>query len=611
MNIDITPSVISQIIPRPGLNDLGGDLDNDIQIVLDWLSPYYPDQHTKVVDPTIRVKKAIHSYLKHESNQMEFIMVYINTIACQFDTKFVLSSDVSFMQYIQLVKQLLFYYNCHLDYLNLTTRTRSVFTRKLNLLISNKLSHTKLQQYFVGRLFGDLSSELHLELIDVITTLNSIGLTAEVHHTMIQLSISTIKQNIQEIATGKWTVHILKQINNYITTRIYPTFSLITSYTESPVVSYLSSLTTIAHVELVHLRINEIYSMVSTYPSSIPALEELYLCLSTANKRRQLTARFIESIRKNLLHSGADTIDIIHIYMKTMRSFLIIDPRGVLLDQVIRPIRKYLKTRDDVIIKLVHGLLDNDPNSKLYELSVELTRKQHPHSIVVKDDGLKWTPDPIDALADFKRGKHEVIESLLSIFTSKEVFIDEFTRLFGKLLIQGGNVLEIEAKLTLLKSRFGNDLFTMLDIMIRDIKQSNQYHQGNLQMSVLSHLYWPDSILEQDQDTFNVPDVIQTQFDQFKTNFINDKPGRTVKHIPNLGSVTLELEINNESRQFKVTPLQAAIIDLFNGEKDEVSIDYVAEKLDVNSYTAGRGLNFWVDEKVLIKLTNTLYMVNE
>ncbi|EGW31790.1 uncharacterized protein SPAPADRAFT_141567 [Spathaspora passalidarum NRRL Y-27907] len=609
MNIEITSKVISQIIPRPGLYDLGGDLDNDIQIVLDWLSPYYPEnlnnnKPTKIVDPSVRVKKAIHGYLKHESNQIEFVMVYINTISSQFETKFV--ADLSFLEYIHMVRQLSHYYNCHLDYLNLTNRSRMIFTRKLNLLINSKLSHTKMEEYFAERLFGDLSSQSHFELIDVITTLTSINLTNELNSTMIQLAISTIKRNIKEIATEKWTVPILDSINNCITTQIYPTFSLVTSYTESPAASYLSSLNTTAHDELVHLRISEIYTMVSTYPSSIPALEELHLCLTSSTKRRQLTTSFIDSMRKHLLHSGADTVDIIHIYIKTMQSFLIIDPRGVLLDQVIRPARKYLRTRDDVVIKLVHGMLNNNPSSKLYELAVELTRKQES---IVRDEGLKWTPDPIDALADFKRGKHDVIESLLSIFTSKEVFIDEFTRLFGKQLIEGGDVQDIEEKLVLLKSRFGNDLFTMLDIMIRDIRQSGLYQGDLLRMSVLSHLYWPSSMLE--HDSFSVPDLIQQRFDEFKSQFINDKPGRTVKHIPSLGSVTLELEINHETKSFVVTPLQAAIIDLFNEKSDEVSVNDAATKLSISEYTATQALNFWVDEKVLMKLTSTLYIANE
>ena len=86
---------------------------------------------------------------------------------------------------------------------------------------------------------------------------------------------------------------------------------------------------------------------------------------------------------------------------------------------------------------------------------------------------LNWQPDPIDALPDFKKGKvSDIIESLISIFDSKDIFIDEFTRLFGDSLIKlkDYNVEEIELNLNLLKSRFGKQNFATLDVMIRDIK---------------------------------------------------------------------------------------------------------------------------------------------
>ena len=93
-----------------------------------------------------------------------------------------------------------------------------------------------------------------------------------------------------------------------------------------------------------------------------------------------------------------------------------------------RPIRQYLKTREDIIIKLVHGLLDISPNNELIELARELRhpsnkyRSKHDHSKDVLEDllDLNWQPDPIDALPDFKKGKvSDIIESLISIFDSR------------------------------------------------------------------------------------------------------------------------------------------------------------------------------------------------
>ena len=44
-----------------------------------------------------------------------------------------------------------------------------------------------------------------------------------------------------------------------------------------------------------------------------------------------------------LLHPGADTLVIITQYISTIEAFRLLDPPGVLLDKVSRPIQKYLK----------------------------------------------------------------------------------------------------------------------------------------------------------------------------------------------------------------------------------------------------------------------------
>ena len=97
---------------------------------------------------------------------------------------------------------------------------------------------------------------------------------------------------------------------------------------------------------------------------------------------------------------------------------MIIDPKGVLLDKVVRPIRKYLKTREDIIIKLVRGLLDNSPENELIELARELRapnkyRSKSHHSKDLLEDllDLNWVPDPVDALPDFKMGKLVILSN--------------------------------------------------------------------------------------------------------------------------------------------------------------------------------------------------------
>lgn len=689
---EINADLISSIIPFPNLTDLSNttsDFDNDIQILLDWLSPYIPATSLtkyqdcgspllllRVQEPSQRVKSAIRGCLKDEINQIQFIELYINTINEKVSQFFesIVTKNLKFIEYVNIIKILLHYYNSQFEYLNLSDNVYKKFQAKLSFIITCNLLNeqssfrAKMNQFFEESLYvrATLSnplSSITLNLIDIISTLASIGMSDLLNEIVIKLSIDKIKHFTNTYSRNVWNKPLLSTINNFIQNEIYPNFYIVISYTTSSNLTdsmnnvYLYELVRIAHDELINLRIQEIYSMVLQYPESQVGLNELHYCLLKvkfnlkqyeltllscaidhsvniqAAQRTELVNSFIDYCHKNILHAGANTIDVITTYIKTIKSFLIVDPKGVLLDKVVRPIRQYLKTREDIIIKLVHGLLDISPNNELIELARELRhpsnkyRSKHDHSKDVLEDllDLNWQPDPIDALPDFKKGKvSDIIESLISIFDSKDIFIDEFTRLFGDSLIKlkDYNVEEIELNLNLLKSRFGKQNFATLDVMIRDIKESEYLNDlfvrntrnTNFNTSVLSHLYW-SSILENintDANNFKVPKEIEDKFQLFKDKFAQEKYGRTLELLPSLGLVTLQLEFKKSGpRVFKVTPDKASIISLFNEKEDELSVSYIAQTLNMSEYMVSNGLAYWVKEGVLTELTKTLYIVND
>ncbi|KAK6459699.1 uncharacterized protein RJT20DRAFT_144034 [Scheffersomyces xylosifermentans] len=730
--------IISWVIPAPTLSDLSGsstDIDNDIDLMLNYLQPYFPPSllqqnwrqankmMDKVADPSQRIRAAIRSCLKDDANQLEFVRLYQNSINAQFNGFFDRfyeknsGQELTFLDYFYVIKTITTYYNSSLMFLNLSPLARDLCTRNFNSLFYNNLiirqKHfyrnrrqnqgslpQQQEQYsrdsiesspFLRSLSTFLDEYLFkkaltrpfsgtVNVIDVLSTLISINMIKDVNQLLIQLSIQKIKQFILSNCSGIWDRPLLESINEFIQNEIYPNFSVIVSYsadtnlTDSINNVYLYDLIKIAHDELVSLRIKEIYSIISEYPRSTDGLYELYQCLSTkfnhhhynqtpdqsthstnvinditnlsnfsylanyslksqAYQRAKLVDTFIELCYKNLLHSGANTVDVITTYTKTIKSFLIVDPKGVLLDKVVRPIRRYLKTREDIIIKIVHGLLNDSPSSnELIELARELRKmesKSNRNNSIVEDSlDLNWIPDPIDALPDFKKGKvSDIIESLISIFDSNEIFIEEFTKLFGQRLLDLHNydVSDIEEHLDLLKSRFGKNEFTTLDIMIRDIKESrvineivrsNSRHSSesvNFHTSILSHLYWPsvlDSLSE--NDTFNLPSTVSSRFEDFNENFSIQKKGRYLKFLPSIGLVKLNLEFKNKtSRSFEVTPDKAAILSLFNEKSEELSVDFIAKQLNMTSYMVSKGLSFWVKEGILLELTKTLYIVNE
>lgn len=123
---------------------------------------------------------------------------------------------------------------------------------------------------------------------------------------------------------------------------------------------------------------------------------------------------FTSVLSQRLLHPGASTTEILQIYISLIRVFALLDPKGVLIDRVARPIRSYLRERDDTVKVIVNGLLADvndgvggeerapDNGDVLVDLAVELhqasARAAHGGDDHDFDwDDMHWTPEPIDA----------------------------------------------------------------------------------------------------------------------------------------------------------------------------------------------------------------------
>ena len=90
-------------------------------------------------------------------------------------------------------------------------------------------------------------------------------------------------------------------------------------------------------------------------------------------------------------------------------------------------------------------------------------------------------------------------------------------------------------------------------------------------------------------------------FDDFAAKYQQFKRMRTVNFKTNLGQVQLTLDFLNGSFKFRVTPLQAAIISLFNGSSvKSLSAEQISKELDLSAEEVRRkGVAFWVCKGVL------------
>ena len=162
--------------------------------------------------------------------------------------------------------------------------------------------------------------------------------------------------------------------------------------------------------KLGELRVDELFDVVAEWGiDSQGAIEDLKYYVREPKWRFHLTSMFCDALSRRLLQPGASTTEILQIYMAIIRAITMLDPKGVLLDRVARPIRRYLREREDTVNIVVGGLLadpDDDPPvpGVLYELAKELEATgglpvdERAEDLDDLDfDDMMWEPDPVDA----------------------------------------------------------------------------------------------------------------------------------------------------------------------------------------------------------------------
>lgn len=345
-------------------------------------------------------------------------------------------------------------------------------------------------------------------------------------------------------------------------------------------------------VQLSSLRISELFDMVLNFPASAPALQDLRTCLHPS-QRNDLVNAFMEKCNSALLHAGINTNEIIICFISTIKSFLLVDPVGVLLDTALRPIKRYLHKRDDTIPVVINALINSDPSDELCQLAEELSREPEK---TVDDLTLSWSPAPIDALPDFR--KQDIIEALISL-NDKRLFIEELELVIAQrlLTLKNFDITEMLAKLSQLKLRFADNELSKLDVMISDIVQSEEVdsviHRNNteissdLQFSILSHAYWPDF----EQERFNPPIELQQQISQYEESYKAIKTGRLMKWI-NSGVVELELEFGAKTLSLSVAPVHAAVIACFSGQ-ESLTLAEVMTDVGMSLEITKKAISFW------------------
>ncbi|KAJ9323181.1 hypothetical protein DTO027B5_8561 [Paecilomyces variotii] len=413
----------------------------------------------------------------------------------------------------------------------------------------------------------------------------------------------------------------------------------------------------IAVARLGALRTSELFDVIVEWPTSSGAIEDLKHFAVSPASRSHITNSFVAMLNQRLLQPGASTVEILQLYISIIRAFNLLDPRGVILDRVARPIRRYLRDREDAVKVIVNGLLadpvdaDGQPSASnsdtLAELATELTKAREaslrPDMGELDWDDMNWMPDPIDAAPDYKKSKNsDVIGSLISLFDSKEMFVRELQNMLADRLIKKRADFEQETSvLELLKVRFGDSALQACEVMLRDIfdskrvdavvrndqklarRQPSPRHASpgkkpavvkdvpQLHAKILSRFFWPNL----QEQAFKIPDEIVSLQERYTAGFETLKQSRKLTWLNGLGQVTVELDLEDRVFTDEVTTWQATVIYAFQSEDETKSstksVAELSQQLEMSASLVRSACLFWVSKRILVETQRDTFRVLE
>ena len=368
-------------------------------------------------------------------------------------------------------------------------------------------------------------------------------------------------------------------------------------------------------------RIGKIFEIIRDFPDSQPAMADLQACLAKTSQQADLVQSLLGALRKRLLHPGASTADIVTTYISAIKVLRILDPSGVTLQVVSRPICEYLRGRSDAI-RCIVTMLTEDTSSELFHLLGKVNNAGldspwlHDNEEDDEEDG-EWQPVPVDAdltaeAAARKTG--DIVKLLINIYGGKELFVNEYRLMMAdKMLAYLDYETDREIRtMELLKLRFGETSLHYCEIMLKDLaeaKRVNTNIQSNvaaenepnaetvrsLDCKILSRLYWPSYKGEE----MNLPAEMERALETYNAHYERLKTPRKLCWLKQLGTVELELEMDDgRVLDFAVTPFQAAAIHLF-AERQTWSLKDLAKALGVAEAVVRKRIAFWSAQGIL------------
>eukprot|EP01025_Chloroclados_australasicus_P029595 TRINITY_DN29603_c1_g1_i3.p1 TRINITY_DN29603_c1_g1~~TRINITY_DN29603_c1_g1_i3.p1 ORF type:complete len:717 (+),score=104.41 TRINITY_DN29603_c1_g1_i3:320-2152(+) len=367
---------------------------------------------------------------------------------------------------------------------------------------------------------------------------------------------------------------------------------------------------------LAESRIQDMFDIVKDYPNSVPALQDFQRCLASTNLRDKLVQTFRQAVFKRLLNAGTQTNLILEFYLNIIKCFRILDPSGLLLENVVEPICAYLRRRPDTITCVINMITDqNNPGFFYYGEQAQQGHDMHGIYEEAKlfqqmDD---WEPERVEVDPDHINTKpDDTIQKLVMIYGGEE-FAEQYRIISAnKLLAKTDYDVDHDTiVLENLRLLFGEGLMSNCDVMLKDVKDSRWVNQRitsdmtsndlTMQSTIISYLFWPKNVTQ--TEDLKLPEAVDTALQQYAQLYEKHKGSRKLDWLKTQGAVDLELTVGEYTVNVKVGPVQACI--LFEFEQQKVwSVKQLAEKLNISEQLLRRKAAFWIIQGVLRESKN-------
>ncbi|KAK6101041.1 Cullin family protein [Brugia pahangi] len=351
------------------------------------------------------------------------------------------------------------------------------------------------------------------------------------------------------------------------------------------------------------------------YPQSSGVIDDLRCCMQNNGGfgRMLLMDTLTKDVEQRLLQVGVGTTEILEGYASAVECLRRLDPTCVIMQQICSIIRQYIKQRPDTVRCIITYITGEKREELSEQLAMRRTAFLDEEELVGVNDELvpernwmDWLPDPPDAnpcQSRRYRQNADVFNMLVSVYGSKEIFVKEYRELLAERLTKSWNRdPQFEQRyLELLKLRFSEGELQQCEVMLKDMRDSEHIDclVDNLlpfpiNARIISSFFWPKI----ENEEFTMPQALMIGLDEYARGFEAHKGSRKLEWMSAVGSIELEVELDDVKAVVAVSPAHAAVLSLFT-KKETWTVDEMAAELKMDKRNVKKRLEWWQNSGVV------------